>query len=1065
MSHDTRLEMTLRNVEPALRLVSERHLRKVLNYLRDWDHPVPLNASLPLWVSRKDLEDVDVLPPAALEGHESQLLLVTTPDDRLIAELPLDRMLREYWQLLFRAFLERELRADARPSRLAEFSPSVQREIQHVLEVEHLAAVGCDGPILDRAFTATMLTQLHFTPKLIADFFPSLPNREEVTSLVGFELDVNALLQRSRPAGAAESNYIEPEANDESLPGEILASREASRLAARTDAAERRGNLVRAAILRTRAGISAQPVLDRLIASLAAVFQWEEAERSAWMLALTGLLSPAAVGAWPRAARCLYELQKIATDAGREIYAIDLVESIRTLGRRPVKRALPLAAKVAPLMHLKAAQGQLVRSKLREEVRERLGELLHHEIHEGEHLVRAEITPLVEGALTAAGFVPQSRVEIVAREKVVAELLDRICERGYLRFGNLRDAIARNQLKLNDLSGPMELLGGDPLLRADTRLSYDLDGVYRRGEFYLRFLHRSSSAFFGTGLGRVLFLYLILPFLGAFMTVVFAEEVTHIGSKVFHFVSKIMTPPVPPPESSRPVPASERMEYDPVKDEFVWIDTNEAVDVATTAIGSSSTEHSEFDIPWDSVLVLGFIYLILFHVPAVRHALLALLSRLLSLLRYVLWDLPSEAWKSPSAKALRHSRVVRVIYHYFSGALIVTGAVVAGMTLLGAPWLFMVKVAGSVFLSISILANTRIGWVLQERVAESLTDWLRLVRVNLIPGFIGWVLGGFRWLANWFERRLYAIDEWLRFRGGDSQRSFALKAAIGLVWFPIAYVARFAFYLLIEPQINPVKHFPVVTVSHKVILPMFPTVAELLNVSNETAFTILGCVPGIFGFIAWELMANWQLYRVNRSKHLKPAVIGSHGESMRGLLRPGFHSGTVPRHFRQLRKADRRGNTTKASQLHHDLDHTAEGVHRFIERELLPLLEGSAAWGNVPVLVASVHFGCQRVVIELAAPSLGQDLFSFAFENREGKIEASILRAGWFDRLEAGPQTAFCDALRGIFDMSAAERFEGKPRETPDQVGGDSPRSIEFTQCWLWDNWVKKWDADRVVLK
>ena len=77
-------------------------------------------------------------------------------------------------------------------------------------------------------------------------------------------------------------------------------------------------------------------------------------------------------------------------------------------------------------------------------------------------------------------------------------------------------------------------------------------------------------------------------------------------------------------------------------------------------------------------------------------------------------------------------------------------------------------------------------------------------------------------LANWVERQLYAVDEWLRFRGGDSQGSLAMKAILGLVWFPIAYVFRFVFYLLVEPQINPVKHFPVVTVSHKVIWPMVP---------------------------------------------------------------------------------------------------------------------------------------------------------------------------------------------------------------------------------------------------
>ena len=54
-------------------------------------------------------------------------------------------------------------------------------------------------------------------------------------------------------------------------------------------------------------------------------------------------------------------------------------------------------------------------------------------------------------------------VEEVARDKLVAELLDRVCDRGYLRIGDLRDAIARNRLKLGDTwTG---FVAGDALLR------------------------------------------------------------------------------------------------------------------------------------------------------------------------------------------------------------------------------------------------------------------------------------------------------------------------------------------------------------------------------------------------------------------------------------------------------------------------------------------------------------------------------------------------------------------------------------------------------------------------
>ena len=96
------------------------------------------------------------------------------------------------------------------------------------------------------------------------------------------------------------------------------------------------------------------------------------------------------------------------------------------------------------------------------------------------------------------GLTPQNLPERVARKKLVEELLDQIGERGFLTMGDLRDAISRNNLKLPDLSEAARFLRGDQLLRADRKLALALDGVYRRGEFYLRWMQRLSSLGFGT---------------------------------------------------------------------------------------------------------------------------------------------------------------------------------------------------------------------------------------------------------------------------------------------------------------------------------------------------------------------------------------------------------------------------------------------------------------------------------------------------------------------------------------------------------------------------------------
>ena len=66
---------------------------------------------------------------------------------------------------------------------------------------------------------------------------------------------------------------------------------------------------------------------------------------------------------------------------------------------------------------------------------------------------------------------PQNLPERVARKKLVEELLDQIGERGFLTMGDLRDAISRNNLKLPDLSEPLDFFRGDQLLRADRKLA------------------------------------------------------------------------------------------------------------------------------------------------------------------------------------------------------------------------------------------------------------------------------------------------------------------------------------------------------------------------------------------------------------------------------------------------------------------------------------------------------------------------------------------------------------------------------------------------------------------
>jgi hypothetical protein len=176
------------------------------------------------------------------------------------------------------------------------------------------------------------------------------------------------------------------------------------------------------------------------------------------------------------------------------------------------------------------------------------------------------------------------------------------------------------------------------------------------------------------------------------------------------------------------------------------------------------------------------------------------------------------------------------------------------------------------------------------------------------------------------------------------------------------------------------------------------------------------------------------------------------------MLRPGFHSGTVPKIYRKARKALAADNRTKAALLHHDLEHAAEGVHRFVERELVPLLAGSGDWGGIPVEVRSVRFGVQRAEIEVAAPSLGRDPFVLALENVGGVIESGVARVGWADKLTDAQRGVLVFALRGVLDMAAATRFEGRDRThgAPEEPGiGALARRV------TWVEWADRWGETR----
>src|SRR5262249_22183550 len=156
------------------------------------------------------------------------------------------------------------------------------------------------------------------------------------------------------------------------------------------------------------------------------------------------------------------------------------------------------------------------------------------------------------------------------------------------------------------------------------RFAESLDGVYRRGEIYLRWLQRLTSVAFGTPFGRFLTLYFALPFGGAF---VILEGLQHLLRIVLHLTGVIKF------DNLRSVAA--------------------AVGPAAVAAHGPRVRLTQ----WESVFVLGVFLLAMLHLPPFRRAVMGGLKRLYRGVRWLLFDLPQLILEVPLIRAFFQSRL------------------------------------------------------------------------------------------------------------------------------------------------------------------------------------------------------------------------------------------------------------------------------------------------------------------------------------------------------------------------------------------------------------------------
>ena len=1031
------LEGRLREVDPRARLVSTRVLRRIIKQEQR------VGALAFHLVHRRSLTIAPAVALRAVEGTDLGLTPTEPlPDFLLLMEcpdlpMPCAETLGWIWRRLFHARVhaiidakiaaglldEREVRLRIVAIGRREFA-----EIRSVLEGDAWLLTPRDDVSVYVEFAAVFLELRFFAQGLVPTYFPGIENPIAVAEVIDRDVDGRALFDSTRPAGAADPapHPVEDDPREIAPPPDEVVARSEGRfrwLLARADRARALGNVVGSAILRTRAarlaGMSragqaragSADDMAALSRRLATALEDASVDTKAFRSALGALLSRADRTVWSVEARLLYDLQSVCVDHERAIFQLDLKGWLLSLGRRPLKRPLPNQTLIRTSKNLRKAAGRLAKSDIDDASRKTLARLLHDAMQTTEERLRTRFRPLVVDALEHADIRPANLPERVSFNRMIEELLDRVVDHDFLTMGEVRDAVARSDLRQHDLTGPWDLARGDRVLRANRGLAASLDGVYHRGEVYLRTLQRASLVMFGTRVGRLFVRFVAVPYGGA--------------------VGALMT-------------VQELLGFVRIKVEI----TN----------------------PW-TIGVLGTILLLLLHSSRFLALAKAFGSALWRGVRAILIEAPAWVFSLPVVRALLKSRVFDL-----TRRLALQPLACATLTfILANARDHDRRVSGGLAALAFALTAAFLGTPFGRDVEEVATDatlrsWRRL-RVDLLPGLARFILDVFSAILEAVDRVIYAVDEKLRFRSGEGRASLYAKAFFGAIWGIVTYVVHIFINLFVEPTVNPIKHFPTVTVAAKMLIPYLEPLAHKIAsemvflgplLSKSVGWTTVVFLPGLAGFIVWELKENWKLFEANRPKNLQPVMIGHHGETMRRLILPGFHSGTIPRLFAKLRRAEREAHRTghhaAARKVHQAIEHVEVPIRHFIERGLGAILVESGRFSREEFALEHVRMATNRVEIVVSLTTAEDRTLRITFEDEDGRLLARVRDCGFRASLN-DERTEALDAATTV--MAARAGAEELVRDSSIDRDGSLLTTVKSAGSVRiaipWDRWVEYW--------
>jgi hypothetical protein len=650
----------------------------------------------------------------------------------------------------------------------------------------------------------------------------------------------------------------------------------------------------------------------------------------------------------------LRDLERVLLESRRTYYRLRPFQWAASGGKVRLRQILPFQARLKALRALEVASSRLEQIEWPVQEVERFAVPLRRLSEQLSGRLADQLRPHLRASLEEAGFNPSNHREQVAAHKMREELLDVIQRRRHLKFTDVRDIVARNILRLPDPTLE-EIRHGDRLAHFDRIAAKTLPGVYKPGEIYIKGLQQLGAPLFGTPQGRLILRHLILP-----------AGLAFLGLKTLDILAGLIAP-----------------EGTSVHLAPVWL-----------------------------VLLLALLINAFAYTSAGRAIAKTIWRVITWTVRLLLFDGVRKLLRWAPVARLLSTSIIRgldrnLVQPLFIGLLIVLPFVGIGLLIDGVEIDYGLSLLIPAFAIGTLARNTPAGRRMLDNVASATWQMLRRLNQTLVIGLVRELLHFFKEVTRRFDQGLHRIDELLSHQLGESRLALVVKSLFAPIWKFTEAVIQFYVTVLVEPQVNPIKHFPLVTIAHKLMLPFLPALTGLLVALTDpflpkliaypfVTVTIL-LLPGLAGFLVWELKENRRIYAANHagahsvgddparieavtrsdlaSAPIEPAVIGSHGETMRGMLRRGFHSGTLPKAFDRLRRVLREEIRDEVPYPHRlrDAQRRLAEVNRalcvFCDRELGYALRRRCAEPN-----------CGLVRVETGQPRLSSNAFDLTLE-------------------------------------------------------------------------------------